>query len=210
MERETQPFAEARTQTMTHGSHREKNHAPVLPVSLLRIPEDVPASRVPALELLEEKTDPRAEGACLFDLSPQEWRYVRNAPVVGFLMVASADGTVFPRERKALIQALEQGKRSSCELFRTVCRELYNKHREDLMALFVSDTFESEQLTEAYRLIVEKLGQAEAERFRACLLTLGQTVAKASGGVLTSWGWLRHTERRALSKVATAFGKSVL
>jgi hypothetical protein len=209
MERETQPFTEARTQTVTHGSQREKTRSPALPVSMLRIPEDAPAARVFSLELGEEKTDPRAEGACLFDLSPQEWRYVRNAPVVCFLMVASADGTVFPRERQVLIQALEQGKRSSCELFRTACRELY-KQREDLMALFVSDTFESEQLTEAFRLIGEKLGQAEAERFKACLLTLGEKVAKASGGLFASWGWLRDTERRALSKVATAFGKSVL
>jgi hypothetical protein len=209
MERDTQPFTEARTQTATHGSQREQNRVSALPLSLLRIPEDVPASSALALELGEEKTDPRAEGACLFELSPQEWRYVRNAPVVCFLMVASADGMVFPRERQALIQALDQGKRSSSELFRTACRELY-KQRDDLMALFVSDTFESEQLTEAYRLIVEKVGQAEAERFKACLLTLGQKVAKASGSLFASWGWLRDTERRALSKVATAFGKSVL
>jgi len=209
MERDTQPFAEAWTQSVTHVSHREKNHSRGMPVSLLQLPQEAPAQHVLLGDAYEEKTDPRAEGACLFDLSPQEWRYVRNAPVVGFLMVASADGTVFPRERQALVHALEQGKRSSCELFRTVCRELY-KQRNDLMALFVSDTFESEQLTEAYRLIVEKLGQDEAERFKACLLTLGEKVARASGSLGAPFGWLRGAERRALTKVATAFGKAVL
>jgi len=209
MERDTQPFAEARTQSVTHVSHRERNRTRAMPVSLLQLPEEVPAPDVLLRDAGDEKTDPRAEGACLFDLSPQEWRYVRNAPVVGFLLVASADGTVFPRERQALVHALEQGKRSSCELFRTVCRELY-RQRNDMMALFVSDTFESEQLTEAYRLIVEKLGQDEAERFKACLLTLGQKVARASGRLGASWGWLHREERRALAKVATVFGPSVL
>ncbi|HEX8704391.1 MAG TPA: hypothetical protein VF815_36505 [Myxococcaceae bacterium] len=209
MERDTQPFTEARTQSVTHVSRREKSRTQALPASLLQLPEEVPAPLELVRDARDEKTDPRAEGACLFDLSPREWRYVRNAPVVGFLLVASADGTVFPRERQALIQALEQGKRSSSELFRTVCRELY-RQRHDLMALFVSDTFESEQLTEAYRLIVEKVGRDEAERFKACLLTLGQKVARASGRLGAAWGWVHREERRALTKVATAFGPSVL
>jgi hypothetical protein len=209
MERDTQAYAEARAQLISHLSQGEATASQALPVPLRRIPEDVAATPVLALEAGEEKTDPRAEGACLFDLSPQEWRYVRNAPVVGFLMVASADGTVFPRERQAFAHALEQGKNSSSEVFRAVCRELY-KHRNDLMALFVSDTFESEQLTEAYRLIVEKMGQDEADRFKACLLTLGEKVARAAGSLGASLGWLRSAERRALAKMATEFGKPVL
>lgn len=209
MERDTQGYAEPRTQSVTPVSHREKSCSPSLPVPLWRIPEGEAAPHVLALELGEEKTDPRAEGSCLFELSPQEWRYVRNAPVVAFLMVASADGTVFPRERMALVSALEQGKRSSSELFRTVCRELH-RHRNDLMALFVSDTFESEQLTEAYRLIVEKVGQDEADRFKACLQMLSEKVARACGSFGATFGWFRGEERRALAKVATVFGKAVL
>lgn len=208
MERDTQPFTEARTQS-THVSPRDKQRARALAVLLQQVPKEVPVPRELLRDASEERTDPRAEGACLFDLTPQEWRYVRNAPVVSFLLVSSADGTVFPREQRALVSALEQGKRSSCELFRTVCRELY-RQRDELMALFVSDTFESEQLTEAYRLIVEKLGPDEAERFKACLLTLGEQVARASGSFGASWGWLGGAERRALGRVATSFGKSVL
>lgn len=208
MERDTQPFTEARTQLSTHVSPRDKQRARALAVLLQQVPKDVPVPRELLHEANEEKTDPRAEGACLFDLTPQEWRYVRNAPVVCFLIVASADGTVFPREQRSLVAALEQGKRSSSELFRTACRELY-RQREDLMSLFVSDTFESEQLTEAYRLIAEKLGQDEAERFKACLLTLGEQVARAAGGLGASFGWLGRAERRALARVATEFGKSV-
>src|SRR4051794_34975279 len=49
------------------------------------------------LEGDDETTDPRAEGACLFDMTPEEWRFVRNAPLMGLLMVAGADGTVLPR-----------------------------------------------------------------------------------------------------------------
>jgi len=208
MERDTQPFAEAWTQS-NHVSPRDQQRTRAVAVLLQQLPRDVQVPRELLRDVGEEKTDPRAEGACLFDLTPQEWRFLRNAPVVSFLMVASADGTVFPREQRALVRALEQGKRSSCELFRTVCRELY-RQRDELMALFVSDTFESEQLTEAYRLIVEKLGQDEAERFKACLLTLGQQVARVSGSLGASWGWLGRAERQALRRVATAFGKSVL
>jgi hypothetical protein len=153
----------------------------------------------------EETTDPRAEGACLFDLTPEEWRFVRNAPLTGFLMVAGADGTVLPRERRALVRALEQGKSASCEIFRAVCRELY-RQRNTLMGVLVSDTFEREQLSEAYRLVSGNLGAEEAERFKECLLKLGRQVAKASGGLIASWGGLRGVERRALAELATAFG----
>jgi hypothetical protein len=208
MERDTQPSAEPRTQSITHVSLRERRRSPEVPVFLREVSGEAQALRGLIAEVAEEKTDPRAEGACLFDLTPQEWRFVRNAPVVGFLLVASADGTVYPREQQALVNALEQGKRSSCELFRTVCRELY-RQRDELMALFVSDTFEHEQLSEAYRLIVEKLGQDEAERFKACLLTLSRKVARASGSLGASWGWLGRAERAALAKVASAFAAPV-
>lgn len=151
----------------------------------------------------EERTDPRAEGACLFDLSVAEWRLVRNAPLTGFLLVAGADGTVHPRERRALVEALGEGKHSPCELFQAVCRDLYRR-RATLLELFASDTFEREQLSEAYRLVSGKLGQDEAERFKACLLELGWRVARASGGLLASWGWVRGVERRALNALSEA------
>ena len=153
----------------------------------------------------DEPTDPRAEGACLFDLSPAEWRFVRNAPLVGFLLVASADGTVLPSKRRALVSALEEGKRSSCGLFRAVCRELY-RQRDRLLELFATDTFEREQLAEAYGLMHAKLGPEQAEHFRACLLKLGQQVARAAGGWRASWGWLRGVERRALVELGQSFG----
>jgi tellurite resistance protein len=151
----------------------------------------------------EEITDPRAEGACLFDLTPEEWQLVRNAPLAGFLMVAGADGTVLPSERRTLVSAIEEGKRSSSELFRAVCRELY-RQRDTLMEIFVSDTFECGQLAEAYRLVIQKLGQEEAEQFKACVLQLGLQVAKASGGLVASWGWLRGVERRAMADLELA------
>jgi hypothetical protein len=209
MERDTQPFAEARTQSIDRVLPREKHRSRALPVLFRDFPEDTGAQREFLSDTSEEKTDPRAEGACLFDLSPLEWRLVRNAPVVSFLIVAGADGTVHPREQRALVSALEQGKRSSCELFRAVCRELY-RQRDGLMGVFVSDTYEDAQLSEAYRLITENLGQDEAERFKACLLMLGWQVAKASGGLGASWGWVRSVERRAVAKLAAAFGASAL
>ena len=204
MERDTQPFAEARTQSVTRVLPREKNRSRELPVFLREAPEDTGALRERTTDGSEEKTDPRAEGACLFDLTPQQWRFVRNAPLVGFLIVAGADGIVHPRERRALVSALEQGKRSSCELFRTVCRELY-RQRDRQVEMFASDTFEDEQLPEAYRLITQKVGQDEAERFKACLLMLGWQVAKASGVLGASWGWVRSTERRAVAKLVASF-----
>ena len=152
----------------------------------------------------EEITDSRAEGACLFDLTAEEWRLVRNAPLAGFLMVAGADGTVLPRERQTLVIAIEEGKRSSSELFRAVrCGFTASVARH---GDFVSDMFERGQLAEAYRLVIQKLGQEEAEQFRTCALHLGQQVAKASGGLTASWGWLRGVERRAMADLSLALG----
>jgi len=167
-------------------------------------PQDEGTRLPPAVEGDEETTDPRAEGACLFDLTPDEWRFVRNAPLAGFLIVAGADGTVLPGERRALVSALEEGKRSPCELFRAVCRELYRR-RDKLTEIFVTDTFERDQLSEAYGLVSGKLGPEEAEHFRACLLKLGRQVAQASGGWLASWGWLRSVEQRALAELGRIF-----
>lgn len=154
----------------------------------------------------EETTDPQAEGACRFDLSAAQWRLVRNAPLVGFLMVAGADGTVLPQEQRALVRALEEGRHSPCELFQEVCRDLYRR-RNTLLALFGADTFEQEQLSAAYRLVSEKQGPEEAERFKACLLKLARRVARASGGWISSCGWVRGVERRALADLARALGR---
>lgn len=175
-----------------------------VPAFLLEAPEGVEAFRVLVIEGDEETTDPRAEGACFFDLSSAEWRFVRNAPLVGFVMVAGADGTVFPWKLQGLVRALEEGKHSSCEIFQAVCRELY-RQRDRLLQSFATDTFEPCQLAEAYRVVSSKLGPEEAERFKVCLLTLGRQVAKASGGLLASCGWVRGVERRALADLSKAF-----
>jgi hypothetical protein len=200
-----QTSPELRTQSHVELATQQDPFSVEAPVFLLETPQEAEQLRGLVLEGDDETTDPRAEGACLFDLSPAEWRFVRNAPMVGFLMVAGADGTVFPAERRALERALEEGKDSSCEIFQAVCRELHRK-RDKLLQSLATDTFERGQLTEAYRLVSGKLGQEEAERFKACLLKLGHQVAKASGGLLAACGWVRSVERRALAELSNAFG----
>jgi hypothetical protein len=196
---------EPRTQSRVEITTQQEPFSGELPVFLLEASQDAEALRALVVEGEDETTDPRAEGACLFDLSPAEWRLVRNAPLVGFLMVAGADGTVYPRELRSLVKGLEEGKRSSCEIFRAVCSELYCR-RDTLLPSFASDTFERDQLSDAYRLVSGKLGQDEAERFKASLLKLGHRVARASGGMLAACGWVRGVERRALAELSKAFG----
>jgi hypothetical protein len=201
------PELEVRTQSHVSRAS-EKRPFPDAAMVLFPMGLDHPEGELPlpspAVEGDDEPTDPQAEGACLFDLSSEEWRFVRNAPLVGFLIVAGADGTVSPRERRALVDALEAGKNSACGLFQAVCRELYRK-RAGLTEIFVTDNLEQDQLTETYKLVSGKLGSQEAEQFRACLLKLGREVAKASGGLLTSWGWLRGAEKRALAELGELF-----
>jgi hypothetical protein len=196
---------ELRTQSRVEMATQEAPFSGVAPVFLLEAPQEAEVLRALVAEGDDETTAPRAEGACLFELTPAEWRFVRNAPLVGFLMVAGANGTVFPVQRQALVNALEQGKSSTCELFQAVCRELYRK-RDTLLQTFASDTFERDQLSEAYRLVSGKLGPEEAERFKESLLKLGRQVAKASGGWLAACGWVRGVERRALAELSQAFG----
>jgi hypothetical protein len=151
----------------------------------------------------EERTDPRSESACRFDMSREEWQMVRNAPLLSFLMIAAVDGRVLPREQQALIRAVADGKRSTCEVFRVVCIELFRK-RESLMAELVASSMGTEQIPEVYRLLAQRLGRDEAERFKWCLLELARRVAEASGGLFASWGWLRREERQALAELAVA------
>ena len=199
-----QSSPEPRTQSRVELATQQDRFTAVAPVFLLEAPQEAEQLQALVVEGEDETTDPRAEGACLFDLSPAEWRFVRNAPLVGFLMVAGADGTVFPRERRALERALKHGKSSSCEMFQAVCRELYRK-RSKLLQSFATDTFERDQLSEAYRLVSGKLGSEEAERFKASLLKLGHQVARSSGGLLAACGWLRGVERQALADLSKAF-----
>jgi hypothetical protein len=177
-------------------------------------PEAVPSRVAPreGLEQLppelfakdEEKTDPWAQGACHFELTREEWRRVRRAPLLSFLWVASADGRVYPGERLALVGVLEEGLRARSEVFREVCAELL-RERGTLMAELVSEEPPcEEQLPEVYRLLARKLGQSEAERFKWCLLEVGRRVAVASGGLFATWGWLRPEERHALARLALA------
>jgi hypothetical protein len=200
-----QSSPEPRTQSRVEMATQQDPFSDLAPAFLLEAPQEVEALRALVVEGDEERTAPRAEGACLFDLSPAEWRFVRNAPLVGFLMVAGADGQVMPGELRSLERALKDGKRASSEIFGAVCRELY-RQRDTLLQSFAADTFEREQLPEAYRLVSEKLGPDEAERFKECLLELGREVAKASGSLLASYGWVRGVERRALAELSQVFG----
>jgi hypothetical protein len=203
MEQLTEPRLEARKQSNAHSSPEGSVLLGAAAVPLQELQGHAATLLSLSADTGEEKTEPRAEGACLLDLEPEEWRLVRNAPLIGFLIVAGADGTVPPRKRRALVSALERGRCSSCELFQAVCRELY-RQCDTLAEAFVSDTFEGKHLSEAYTLVLRKLGPDEAERFRECVLELGRQVAMASGGLLASWGWLRGVEQRALVELAMA------
>jgi hypothetical protein len=200
-----QSSPEPRTQSHVEMATQQDPFSGLAPTFLLEAPQEAEALRALVVEGDEERTAPRAEGACLFDLSPAEWRFVRNAPLVGFLMVAGADGKVMPWKLRGLERALKRGKHASCEIFQVVCRELY-RQRDTLLQSFATDTFERAQLSEAYRLVSEKLGPEEAERFKECLLRLCREVAKASGGWLATCGWVRGVERRALAELSQAFG----
>ncbi|HVG63749.1 MAG TPA: hypothetical protein VNA24_34615 [Hyalangium sp.] len=200
-----QSSPELRTQSHVEMATQEDPLSGLASAFLLEGPQVAETLRALVVEGDDETTAPRAEGACLFDLSPAEWRFVRNAPLVGFLMVAGADGKVMPWELAGLARALKRGKHATCELFQAVCRELY-RQRGTLLQTFAADTFERAQLSEAYRLVSDKLGPDEAERFKECLMKLGREVAKASGSWLAACGWVRGVERRALAELSQAFG----
>jgi hypothetical protein len=148
-----------------------------------------------------EEAQPREEVAQRFHLTQEEWRRVRNAPLVSFLAVASADGVVQPRERLALVRALEDGLRSTCELFRESCRELL-RERDTLLGTAVCEALAMERVFEVYQLVADKVSREDAERLKWCLLEVGRRVAEAAGGLFASWGWLRRPERQALAALA--------
>jgi hypothetical protein len=149
----------------------------------------------------EETTEPWAEGACRFDLVPEEWRLVCDAPLLSFLLVAATDDQVHPWERKALVEALKAGRRSSSKVLRLACVELY-RQRASLLGALASSELRQERLTEASRLLTQKLGRDEAERFKEGLLWLGRRVAASNGSLLASWGWFSRAERGALARLA--------
>src|SRR4051812_17235586 len=97
-----QSSPEPRTQSRVEVATQEDPFSGLAPAFLLEAPQEAEVLQELVVERDDETTAPRAAGACLFDLSPAEWRFVRNAPLVSFLMVAGADGTVMPGELRSL------------------------------------------------------------------------------------------------------------
>lgn len=200
MERPVPPGSETPTQSAT-SSPREEPGCTGAEVNALQEVGDARASRsFPESAEVEETTEPWAEGACRFDLSREEWQLVHDAPLLAFVRVAATDGQVHEWERRALVRALKEGRRSPSKVLRMVCVELY-RERNALPGLLVTTELRLERLTEAYRLLEQKLGRDEAECFKEGLLKLGQRVASASGGLLAAWGLLPSAEREALEEL---------
>ncbi|WNG52082.1 hypothetical protein F0U60_54235 [Archangium minus] len=145
----------------------------------------------------------RAFSRCGF--SAEEWRTLHDAPLRAFLWVATADGSVRPREREACRRVLGAGRFSLSPLVGRISSE----------ALRQLDMLGPERLGEAPDLeplrplclrVADRLGLGEAARLQHFLLDVGWRVARASNGLLGLVGCVRREERQALLSLEEALG----
>jgi hypothetical protein len=135
----------------------------------------------------------------------EEWRLLHDAPLRGFLWVATVDGPVRPREREACWRVLWEGQYSVSPLVGRIYGEAL-RGLESLGPERLGEPPDLEPLRPLCERVAERLGLGEATRFQRCVLDVGWRVARASTGWLGLLGWVRRREHQALAGLAEALG----
>ncbi len=152
------------------------------------------------------------------DYTPEEWQAISEAPVSVALLIVTSDisGPIgITQELMATAKtALESGKQSSSALLHSIVGSLESKDREKSERPKISGKPEevAQQMIEkitADVAIVEQKAPAEVDAYKAWLMAIASSVAKASkeGGFL-GFGGTRVSggEQAALERLATTLG----
>jgi len=156
-------------------------------------------------DLLHDVTDvpPESGGdgddADSLGLSEKQWAVVASTPVIVFLMVAAADGTIDDEEvsvfGSTLLGSLGGESRvmagaaaRAAPNLKPMIEQLSRRKIEELAGVVAASR----------QIVAEAAGHAEAEAFARACLALGEAVAKASGGGFLGFGSKVGREEKAM------------
>lgn len=122
-----------------------------------------------------------------------------RAPCWVFRVVAEADGKVDRRERKRLQELLRERQAFTTDWMKTALA----KAEENLDTVMAEIDRDPNRVKSELRALADqaeqRLSEQEARAFKHDLLSLGKTIAEASGGVLGFGEKIDDTEKEALS-----------
>lgn len=128
-----------------------------------------------------------------------------RAPLLVFMLIAAADGTVDKKERAMLAKLCENVDKFPNPLFKAAVGEMV-KNAERYFGEFQAEGFDCVAALKAAAAALHESHPAEAKEFKLCLLTWGQSIAEASGGFLGFGKKMGQEEAQMLAVVAISLG----
>lgn len=152
----------------------------------------------------ESNNDSTSENSMLDD---EDYKVLAYAPVAVFFIVAGADGKIDNKEARAFQKEVVAGMVAESEIMqRSIIYTLANF--EDIFAELQSQKVNmKEKLEQIIAILDTKTSEDEALKFKISLLTIGKSIAEASGGFLGIFGSkISKKEKQALAMLAVFLG----
>lgn len=129
------------------------------------------------------------------------------APLLVFLLVAAADGTIDEKEVKAFQKELIHGIATDSDLMLGVIVRLLANFEQYMGVLQANKVNPIESIIDISVILRERVAEDEAEKFKRAMLSIGKKVAEASGGLFGVFGSkISKQEQAALDALAALLG----
>ena len=135
-----------------------------------------------------------------------EWRMLQKTPIWAFIVTASADGKVDPKEIEAFTKELGEAGLYKDEL----AREVFTSLSAELVDVLPSCLVPPQELLAGLRdvgSLLDKKAATHAQGFKGAVLVICKNVAEASGRRLR--GKISKEEKERIVVVALALGANI-
>lgn len=142
-------------------------------------------------------------------LNEDEIKLLAYAPIAVFCVVAAADGNIDKKEVKAFQVELLKGIITDSELMQNVMVHVMSDFEPMITRFLQQEVNAREILEQILQLLNGRLEVEEAHKFKLSMLSIGKSVAEASGGFMGMFGSkISKEEKRALEGLALFLGLS--
>lgn len=140
-------------------------------------------------------------------LSDDDIKLLAYAPIAVFCVVAAADGNIDKKEVKAFQVELLKGFIIESELMQKIMAHVISDFESMITRFLKQEVNAREIMEQILQLLDGKLEADEARKFKLSMLSIGKSVAEASGGFLGMFGSkISKEEKRALAGLAQFLG----
>lgn len=133
------------------------------------------------------------------DTAGMDEELLARAPFWVFMAVAEADGKIDSKERGRFRALLEEGDSFDTDWMKKALAKAKDRHDELLSKIESDPSKVKEELQAVADQAEQQLSNEEARAFKHDLLSLGKTIAEASGGILGFGDRIDDSEKEALA-----------